>query len=120
MPRSSAGIVTAIIPRRFKTPVGIGIAGAVGAGIIGKELFGNGNAARLGRVTYDAGPARMTKAYSSGAVETMMKESGGNYAAFADMAEEVVHGHGNVFGRVLDDYGADSKLISALYNMGGQ
>lgn len=107
------------MPRRFKAPVAGGIIAGAGVIGVGTQLFGDKNANTLGRVAYAAGPARMTKAYSSGAVQTMMEASGGNYAAFADMAEEVVKGHGNVFGAVLDDYGADAKLISALYNMGG-
>lgn len=86
---------------------------------MGSQLLGDKNANTLGRISYAAGPARMTQAYGSGAVQTMMQASEGNYAAFADMAEEVVKGHGNTFGAVLDDYGADAKLISALYNMGG-
>lgn len=66
------------------------------------------------------GPARMTKSYTSGAIPAMMQASNGNYAAFSDMAEEVVSGHNNVLGSVLDDYGANPAMIASLYGMGGR
>ena len=57
----------------------------------------------------------MTKSFNTGSVSAMHKASKGNYAAFSDMAEEVV----NHTGLSIDDYGASPALISALYNMGG-
>ena len=78
------------------------------------------NTNKMGRISYMDGPARMTKSYTSGAIPAMMQASNGNYAAFSDMAEEVVSGHNNAFGSVLDDYGANPAMIASLYGMGGR
>ena len=77
------------------------------------------NVGKMGSVQYLDGPARMTQSYTTGAVPAMMNASKGNYGVFADMAEEVVKSN-SLAGRYLDDYGANDKLISALYNMGGR
>lgn len=78
------------------------------------------NINKMGKISYMDGPARMTKSYTSGAIPAMMQASNGNYAAFSDMAEEVVSGHNNVLGSVLDDYGANPAMIASLYGMGGR
>lgn len=110
-----------VSPYKAGPVMGLGIvpAAAVGVSLAGAWLDGRGSS-RLGRVKYTDGPARMTKPYTTGAVEAMKEASGGNYAVFADMAKGVVH-HTPTFhgiGFNYDDHGVDGKLISALYGMG--
>lgn len=78
------------------------------------------NVNTMGRISYGDGPARMTKSYTTGAVQAMKRASGGNYEVFSDMAKDVVKGNSiSPISHVLDDYGANPAMISALYNMGG-
>lgn len=78
------------------------------------------NRNKLGRIGYEEGPARMIRPHTTKAVSAMMNASQGNYQAFADMANETVKSNHNIVGNLLDDYGANPQLISALYNMGGR
>lgn len=107
------------IPRQVNAGGAAFILGGVVLVSGGNEAVKARNAMKLGKVSYADGPARMTNSFTSGTVPAMMRASGGNYAAFADMADEVMMSR-NPFGRILDDYGANDKLISALYNMGGR
>lgn len=105
------------VPRQ----VNAGGAAVVLGGVVlvsgGNEAVKARNANMLGTVTADS-QARMTNNF--GIVgKAIHGASGGNYAAFADMAEEAVRSH-NIFGVMLDDYGANAKMISALYHMGGR
>lgn len=111
------GLSSLLIRRRVNMAGGLTIAGTVGAVSLANEGFKGRNQAKLGRVSYGDGMARMTSSFTSGVVPAMHRASGGNYGAFADMAEEVVTSKG--LGRI-DDYGASPALISALYNMGGR
>lgn len=102
---------------------GAGLALIVGGGAalsIGNEGLKARNVNKMGKILYMDGPARMTKSFTTGAVPAMMRASNGNYGAFSDMAQEVVSGHGNLVGSVLDDYGANPAMIASLYNMGGR
>lgn len=113
----SGGLSSLLIRRRANMAGGLTIAGAVGGVSLINEGFKGRNQAKLGRVSYGDGMARMTSSFTSGVVPAMHSASGGNYGAFADMAEEVVTARG--LGRI-NDYGASPALISALYNMGGR
>lgn len=114
---NGGGLSSVLIPRRVNAAGGIAIVGGLGAVSLAHEGFKGHNRAKLGKVTYANGPARMTGSFTSGAVQAMHRASNGNYAAFSDMAEEVVQGGGIIGG--LDTYGATPELISALYHMGG-
>lgn len=115
---NGGGLSSLIVRRRVNTAGGLTIVGTVGAFSLANEGFKGHNRAKLGKISYDDGMARMTNSFTSGAVPAMKKASGGNYEAFSDMAEEVVATPGPL-GR-LDDYGASPALISALYGMGGR
>ena len=112
-------ITKGIIPRQANFLGGALAVGGVSAVVGGNEILKGRNAAITGRVSYMDGPARMTNSYVSGAVQDMHRISNGNYGVFADMSTEVMQSP-NMFGRILDDYGANDKLISALYHMGGR
>lgn len=117
---NGGGWSSVLVPRKVN---GKGVAVlAVGGTVLGmgNEGLKARNTNKMGRISYMDGPARMTKSYTSGAIPAMMQASNGNYAAFSDMAEEVVSGHNNVFGSVLDDYGANPAMIASLYGMGGR
>lgn len=112
------GLSALLVPRQVN---GAGAALIVGGGAalsFGSAGLQSRNRAKLGRVSYSDGMARMTKSFTTGVVPAMKQASGGNYAVFADMAEEVVAGKG--LDGMIDDYGASPALISALYNMGGR
>ena len=112
-------ITSRIIPRQVNFAGGLLAVGGVSAIVGGNEILKGRNAAKMGRVSYMDGPARMTSSFTSGAVKDMHRISNGNYGVFADMSTEVMASN-NTFGKVLDDYGANDKLISALYHMGGR
>ena len=117
---NGGGLSSLIVPRKINAKGAALLIGGMAVFTTGKEGFKAHNANKMGKISYMDGPARMTKSYTSGVVPAMMKASNGNYAAFSDMAEEVVSGHDNVFGSILDDYGANPAMISALYGMGGR
>ena len=116
---NGGGLSSKIIPVKVNAK---GAALILGAGTVlnyGNEGLKSRNTMKMGRISYMDGPARMTKSYTSGAVPAMMNASQGNYAAFSDMAEEVVKGHNNFLGSILDDYGATPAMIASLYGMRG-
>jgi hypothetical protein len=115
---NGGGLSSYLVPRRLTAPGAAIVLGGMGTISLANEGIKGRNKALMGKVSYVGGPARMTGSYTSGAVDAMHRASGGNYAAFSDMAEEVVQSRG-VTG-VLDTYGATPALISSLYNMGGR
>lgn len=116
--KNDGGLSSLLISRQVN---GAGAAVIVGGGMMlsmGNEGIKSSNKAKLGRVSYGGGPARMTQSFTGGSLEAMHKISGGNTAVFSDLAEEVVTGRGPLGS--LETYGATPELISALYNMGGR
>ena len=117
---NGGGLSSVLIPRKVNGK-GLAVVAVGGTALsFGNEGLKARNTNKMGRISYMDGPARMTKSYTSGVIPAMMQSSNGNYAAFSDMAEEVVSGHNNVFGSVLDDYGANPAMIASLYGMGGR
>jgi hypothetical protein len=116
--QNGGGLSSFLVPREFNTAGIALIAGGATVFNFGKEGLKSRNAAKMGRVSYGDGLTRMTSSFTSKAPQAMMRASGGNYAAFSDMAEEVVAGRNVV--EKIDTYGANPALISALYNMGGR
>ena len=114
------GLSSLLIPRKVNAKGAALLIGGAAVLNTGKEGLKTRNTNKMGKISYMDGPARMTKSYTSGVVPAMMKASNGNYAAFSDMAEEVVSGHNNVCGSILDDYGANPAMIASLYGMGGR
>ena len=114
----TGGLSAYLVRREFNTAGIALIATGATAFNFGKEGLKARNNAKMGRVSYGDGLTRMTKSFTSGVPQAMRRASGGNYAAFSDMAEEVVAGQG-LF-ETIDTYGANPALISALYNMGGR
>ena len=111
-------ITAHVIPKQVNWKGGLLALGGVSLIAGGNEVLKGRNSGVTGRVSYMDGPARMTNSFTSGAVKDMRRIANDNYGVFADMATEVVASR-NMFGKVLDDYGANDKLISALYHMGG-
>ena len=111
-------ITKSIIPRQVNFVGGTLAVGGIALVAGGNEVLKERNASKKGRVSYMDGPARMTNSYTSGVVQDMHRIANGNYGVFADMSSEVVETY-NPAGKILDDYGANDKLISALYHMGG-
>ena len=115
--QNGGGLSSLIVRRQVNAAGGFAITGIVGGTMLISEGIKGHNRATLGRVRYDDGLARMTNSFTSGAIPAMKRASGGNYAAFSDMAEEVVT-HESIVGGI-QNYGATPELISALYRMGG-
>lgn len=116
--KNDGGLSSLLIPRQIN---GKGIAVVAGASTVlafGDSGIQNRNRVKMGRVTYNDGPARMTNSFTTGAVDAMKRASDGNPQVFSEMAQDVVKGTG--VGGPLDTYGATPELISALYNMGGR
>ena len=113
-PNNDGGLSSLFIRRRFNAGGVIGITGIVGGVSLANEALKERNTAKLGRIYYDNGPARMTKSFTSGSVQAMKRIANGNHAVFSDMAKEVVSS------APIDDYGASPALISAIYHMGGR
>ena len=107
------GLSAALVPRRFTGTGAAVVMGGMGAFALGNEALKGRNKGVIGSVKYIDGPARMTRSYTSGAVNAMHRVSEGNYGVFSDMAHETVGG-------TLETYGATPELISALYHMGGR
>ena len=114
------GLSSLFVPRKVNAKGAAFLIGGAAVFNTGKEGLKAHNANKMGRISYMDGPARMTKSFTSGAVPAMMEASQGNYEVFSDMAEEVVSGHNNVFGSILDDYGANPAMIASLYGMRGR
>lgn len=117
---NGGGLSSLLIPRRVNAKGAAILIGGAAVLTTGKESLKARNVNKMGKISYMDGPARMTQSYTTGAVQTMMKASNGNYEAFSDMAEEVVNGHMNPIGAVLDDYGATPAMVASLYGMGGR
>lgn len=117
---NGGGLSSLLMPRHLNLAGGIVVTTGVTALAVGNAGLKSHNVKKLGRVSYMDGPARMTKSYTTGAIPAMMNASGGNYEVFNDMAEEVVRGHNNPIGTVLDDYGANAEFVKAIYGMGGR
>lgn len=117
---NGGGLSSLLIPRRVNAKGAAILIGGAAVLTTGKEGLKARNVNKMGKISYMDGPARMTQSYTTGAVQAMMKASNGNYEAFSDMAEEVVNGHMNPIGAVLDDYGATPAMVASLYGMGGR
>jgi hypothetical protein len=116
-PISDGGVSSLLIPRQVN---GVGAALVIGGSMAinaGSEGLKSRNRARIGRVSYSDGMARMTNSFTSGGVKAMHNLSKGDSAIFSDLAEEAIASPG-IAGKI-NDYGATPALISALYNMGG-
>lgn len=116
--KNDGGLSSLLVPRQVN---GAGAALIVGGSLAftaGSKGLESRNRAKLGRISYSNGLARMTNSFTSGGVEAMHRVSGGNPAIFSDLAEESLSS-GGIAGRI-EDYGATPELISALYNMGGR
>lgn len=115
---NDGGLSSFIIPRQVNAAGATLIIGGSVAVAAGKEGIVSKNKASLGRVSYDAGMARMTRAFTSGGIEAMHRASRGNPDAFSDMANEALGAQS--LGGEIETYGATPELISALYHMGGR
>ena len=109
------GLSSLLVPRKVNA---LGTALALGGMTIfstGKEVYKARNQMKTGTVKYLGGPARMTKSFTSGAVQGMNRMAKGDYMAFSDMAEEAMTNTG-IYGN-LENYGVTPQFVSAVYGM---
>lgn len=114
---NGGGLSSLLIPRRFNMAGTAVVMGSLGTLSMGSTMLEARNKAVMGKVSYGA-QARMTKAYTSGAVDAIHRASGGNYAVFSDMADDIVKGE-SLMGSI-ETYGATPELVASLYHMGGR
>ena len=104
------------VPRVFTGP-GVALAiGLTGLASIASDAHYGAGASKVGRVSYADGPAKMTKSFTSGAVEAMNEAANGDYAVFSEMAAPMFKSNNQV-ARVIDDYGANPAMIRSVYGM---
>lgn len=116
---TDAGGLSALLIPVKASPLGVGlIMGGISAVGIGNTAIQHRNRAKMGRITYSGGPARMTKSFTSGGVEGMMRASKGNYEVFSDMVSDAMTN--NSIGGIIENYGVTPQFVSALYGMGGR
>lgn len=109
------GFTSKLIPYQL-TKVGIAAGFAIGgAAALGTEMLKNRNKLKMGPVSYDGGPDRMTHNVTSGAVEAI-KEATNDPAVQSDMLRKMVRADDGIINNI-DEYGVDSEFVSAFYGM---
>ena len=116
--QNGGGLSSLLIPVKA-SPLGVGtiLAGMTGYGIV-KETVSAKNRAKMGKITYSGGPARMTGQFTSGIPEAMLRSSGGNPQVLSEMVSNTMQGDG--LAGAIETYGVTPNFISALYGMGGR
>lgn len=115
---NGGGLSSLLMPVKA-SPLGVGlIMGGISAVGVGNTAIQHRNRAKMGRITYSGGPARMTKSFTSGGVEGMMRASKGNYEVFSDMVSDAMTNN-SIAGKI-ENYGVTPQFVSALYGMGGK
>lgn len=110
------GLTSKIIPYQLtKTGVAVGF-GAGAAAALGTEMLRQHNRMKMGPVSYEGGPARMTHNVTSGAVEAI-REVTNDPAVQADMLKKMVRTDDGILNNI-DEFGADTEFVSAFYGMG--
>ena len=115
---NGGGLSSILVPRKLNLKGGVAAIGVVGGATVISEGFKGNSRARMGKISYGDGMARMTDSFNSGVVGAMHQASGGDPEVFSDMASGVLKSP-TLSGRI-DDFGANPGMISALYNMGGR
>jgi len=115
---AGGGGLSALLVRRKMTGTGAALVfGGMGAFNLANEGLKGHNRASLGKVSASYMHSTIAP-HGTGAGQAIRRISGGNPVAFSELADDVVASPG-IMGKI-DDYGANSALISALYNMGGR
>lgn len=110
------GLTSKIVPYQL-TNVGIGAGFGIGAAAsLGSEMVANHNRMRMGVISYEGGPARMTHNVTSGAIETINKITK-DPEVQADMLKKITRTDNNIIGN-MEELGVDSEFVSAFYGMG--
>lgn len=110
------GFTSKLIPYQLtKTGVAVGF-GVGAAAALGTEMLRQHNKMKMGPVSYEGGPARMTHNVTSGAVEAI-KEATNDPAVQADMLKKMVRTDDGILNNI-DEFGADTEFVSAFYGMG--
>ena len=110
------GLTSKIIPYQL-TKTGIAAGFAIGgAAALGTEMLRQHNKIKMGPVSYEGGPDRMTHNVTSGAVEAI-KEVTDDPAVQADMLRKMTRTDDGIINN-MDEFGVDSEFVSAFYGMG--
>lgn len=114
--REGGGITSILIPNQLtKTGIAVGM-GIGAAAALGTEMFANHNRRKMGPVSYEGGPARMTHNVTSGAIEAI-NDVTTDPAVKADMLKHILRTDDGAINN-MEEFGVDSEFISAFYGMG--
>lgn len=109
------GLTSKIIPYQL-TNAGIIAGFGIGAGAaIGAEMLRNRNRMKMGPVSYEGGPDRMTHNVTSGAVEAI-RDVTNDPAVQQDMLKKMLRTHDGIINNI-DEMGVDAEFVSAFYGM---
>jgi len=110
------GLTSILIPHRL-TKVGIGAGFALGAGAsLGSEMLRQHNRMKMGPISYEGGPARMTHNVTSGAVEAIQQATSDPNVQ-SDMLAKMLHTTDEGIINNIDEFGVDADFVSAFYGM---
>ena len=109
------GLSSLLIPVKA-SPLGVGVitAGIWGASAVGDIVAGQ-NKKKLGRVSYQGRPARMTSGVPTQITNGIARASKGNPELAAGMIEEVMT-NTSIIGKI-ENYGVTPQFVSAFYGM---
>jgi len=109
------GFTSKIVPYQLsKIGIGVGM-GLSGAAALGSEMVANHNRMRMGPISYEGGPARMTHNITSGAIEAI-KEATDDPAVQRDMLRKILRQTDEIGGN-LEEFGVDDQFLAAFYGM---
>ena len=109
------GLTSKIIPYRL-TNAGIAAGFGVGAAAsLGTEMLRQHNRLKMGPISYEGGPARMTHNITSGAVEAIQKVTN-DPEVQADMLRKIARSDDGIINNI-EEFGVDGEFISAFYGM---
>ena len=110
------GLTSKVVPYQL-TNAGIIAGFGVGAAAsLGTEMLRQRNRVKMGPVSYEGGPARMTHNVTSGAVEAI-RDVTHDPAIQADMLKKMLRTSDDGIINNIDEFGVDAEFVSAFYGM---
>lgn len=110
--KDNVGWSRKFIPKVANAKLGLPIMGAAAVGTIGYEGVKSRNSNKLGYVSYQDGPARMTSSQTTGALQ--VARSQGSREGFEGIAKAAMKTE-SLAGKI-NDFGATGDLVFALHN----
>ena len=113
--QEGGGLTSVLLPKRL-TKFGVGLGIGVGtAASMGTEMFKMHNQMKVGKVTYQGGPQRMTDNFNSGAIEAIANVTD-DPKIQQEMISKVLKNSDSLYGNI-EEFGVDGAFLSAFYGM---